>query len=968
MVGRTRQSTHSIPVAAAITIVTIAMLVPACTSKSKPAAGGAKALSASIVRSGGQAPKIGNGAITPAANGNVTVAASVVTPETDAGSSDQKVTVSVWDDAAHNKLISSQSQNRKVKGGSTTRYSFTVSGPAAARLRAAGVGGAATTPDTAPADLVTVRDQDQRNLDGKGGADHVWNLSVSGAGLLGAPATHGQASTGSGSASTAVNTTQLGGAWGSFTIVDNMSDNVLLTSTPVSCMYDNGRYESDPSSLNGVQLRPVSSSNNTTLPASASTQMRQRNSGDVDNPNDPSIRVIDHLNVLYSEEVRAFLTNYADWLDSGTTQVPTYMEAINTLGLGNSRGGTPSCSKVENAIVLGIEDMTTHAHREFLLVLHEDQAAGCPSASWIDSNNACIVVSDVLGHGVGGIAFDASHLNDGPTSHTLSLVDYPYASGTTNATAPAVAPDGSCETWNWMTCVYKPGVSDDVRLMDVLWPGTHDSGTGMLSGDSAYRDVPPGSDITHTTDCSAAPITDFAEHPDDVQRWAVTQRTTPRQQLENGIRYLDFRAGWDAGVGIPTPGTPPHPAQWAVVHSSFSPSPLFQTMRSVNDWATGHPNEVALVQVGVCDTYSSDGKTAYYPHLPALENLLELTVCGQSFHNDGTNFRDRTVADVRSTKHNLVLVLANAPWDTDFLNQCAPYINTSQDFLIGFQPYDFPTGPTEFGDGEANICASSDAASTVNNSMIGMLNNTGQYGYSISTFKTNKSGATMGIAGLHYELPSSPGALIEYFGKLLFHSCPQALLDFGRGLLPGYGITPTRTDLINQLLCGSVMAVDDFGQNTVNDDPLYPQPNFASQIIGINSWSRSNKNCPYAPDDVLLHFSVDLPANSTISIQAGAGLFDPQYARAAAEAKNGLTASLSPDNKTITLKNAGTTAIKGIVSAALAFPLVPKSVSLTVTDHPSGASIGVRAGNGSAVSLNGNAPVTVPYTLPGPSS
>ncbi|MEB3327578.1 MAG: hypothetical protein VKI39_07730, partial [Synechococcus sp.] len=82
------------------------------------------------------------------------------------------------------------------------------------------------------------------------------------------------------------------------------------------------------------------------------------------------------------------------------------------------------------------------------------------------------------------------------------------------------------------------------RLSDVVFPGTHDSGTYRLSG----AEVPLGNEL-EVDDLALAGAMDVAAALGIAELLAEAQGTDVGQQLADGVRYLDIRTYYDVAEG-----------------------------------------------------------------------------------------------------------------------------------------------------------------------------------------------------------------------------------------------------------------------------------------------------------------------------------------------------------------------------------------------------------------------------------
>ena len=155
-------------------------------------------------------------------------------------------------------------------------------------------------------------------------------------------------------------------------------------------------------------------------------------------------------------------------------------------------------------------------------------------------------------------------------------------SASTGAVRPTVSEARSCATSEpatWMGCIASrdPGFAD-IPLSEIAIPGAHDSGTFNL--DASDFDTQSGSSCTSYT-----PL--FTKVAALVKRWSEAQNIDFTSQLDDGVRYLDFRLAY---TGNAKQG-------WRIVHTQFSNDPLRQDLASIAAWAKAHPTEVVVIDV-----------------------------------------------------------------------------------------------------------------------------------------------------------------------------------------------------------------------------------------------------------------------------------------------------------------------------------------------------------------------------------
>jgi hypothetical protein len=109
---------------------------------------------------------------------------------------------------------------------------------------------------------------------------------------------------------------------------------------------------------------------------------------------------------------------------------------------------------------------------------------------------------------------------------------------------------------------------DRAKLLDLMIPGSHDAATSYL----AARDNADNSNSIN---------------PEDL---AVTQdkKATIKAQLENGIRYFDFRFRKERGGDA---------AFYQLYHTYFLHTNMAETLNEIRDFLDRHPKEVVFVQI-----------------------------------------------------------------------------------------------------------------------------------------------------------------------------------------------------------------------------------------------------------------------------------------------------------------------------------------------------------------------------------
>lgn len=115
-------------------------------------------------------------------------------------------------------------------------------------------------------------------------------------------------------------------------------------------------------------------------------------------------------------------------------------------------------------------------------------------------------------------------------------------------------------------------------------PGTHNSFTYSISQSSAlFSDTPGYEFFSNLPSIFGGMI---------VHNWAVTQDLSIRDQLEAGIRYLDFRVGFDG-------------KEYILVHGQCA-KPVEDELRVVAKFVEEYPREVILIDCNHCYEFKTD--------------------------------------------------------------------------------------------------------------------------------------------------------------------------------------------------------------------------------------------------------------------------------------------------------------------------------------------------------------------------
>ena len=210
------------------------------------------------------------------------------------------------------------------------------------------------------------------------------------------------------------------------------------------------------------------------------------------------------------------------------------------------------------------------------------------------------------------------------------------------AVRPTLSLAKTCATTEpatWMGCIVSrdPGFAD-TPLSDIAIPGAHDAGTFNL--DASDFDTQSGSSCT-----SYNPI--FPKVAGLVKRWSEAQNIDFTNQLDDGVRYLDFRVAYTGNAA----------QGWRIVHTQFSNDSLRGDLSSIATWAKSHPTEVVVIDV----------QHLCYDNSPTTADDLDLwsdfsVLSPVNFDPAGKSVADTTLGEITSDHggHNVVLMLPSS--------------------------------------------------------------------------------------------------------------------------------------------------------------------------------------------------------------------------------------------------------------------------------------------------------------------
>jgi hypothetical protein len=216
----------------------------------------------------------------------------------------------------------------------------------------------------------------------------------------------------------------------------------------------------------------------------------------------------------------------------------------------------------------------------------------------------------------------------------------------------------------------------DVPLSYLSLPGADNAGTFNL--DPAALDTQVGSACTtfSPATASAASLT-----PQKAERFSATQDQTITSQLNEGVRWIDLKVGYN-GNGNAITG-------WRVTQNLYSDWPLSEYLDEVANWAAVHPTEGVVVDVS----------TVCYDHTPTLavdkglwanfatkstEGAGPLTLADVAANptSFGGSLANATLREIGRTKRNVVVLVPSTAKDVQAL-QAVDHIDAVRTALPG---------------------------------------------------------------------------------------------------------------------------------------------------------------------------------------------------------------------------------------------------------------------------------------------
>ena len=177
---------------------------------------------------------------------------------------------------------------------------------------------------------------------------------------------------------------------------------------------------------------------------------------------------------------------------------------------------------------------------------------------------------------------------------------------------------------NWMGELAP--VIGNLTLLDLSLPGTHDTMTFDLSTTVAdeANDIPSWlAYFLH----DIRPLINIWQVGEFIHNQSKSQGLTITEQLDTGIRFVDFRMTYTA----PPNASSDAPYDWYCLHFAESNNPSLTYFTAIRDWLIAHPKEIVVLWVSkhgsTCDTVwgaSNAIQQAYWQQILSLFGPLAL--------------------------------------------------------------------------------------------------------------------------------------------------------------------------------------------------------------------------------------------------------------------------------------------------------------------------------------------------------
>uniref|UniRef100_A0A8C4VKT6 Phosphatidylinositol specific phospholipase C X domain containing 1 n=1 Tax=Gopherus evgoodei TaxID=1825980 RepID=A0A8C4VKT6_9SAUR len=174
------------------------------------------------------------------------------------------------------------------------------------------------------------------------------------------------------------------------------------------------------------------------------------------------------------------------------------------------------------------------------------------------------------------------------------------------------------ENGDWMS--HLPENLWDVPLHNLSLPGSHDAMTYCLdkNSDVSVNESKLLQVIDKCMPCIIRPI---------IMKWSITQVLSVSEQLDAGIRYLDFRIAHkpnDSSVNL------------YFVHMVYTTAVVEDILREILKWLQTHPQEVVIL---ACRNFDGLTKELHHHLISCIKKIFHSKLCPKDVSADIISLR-----------------------------------------------------------------------------------------------------------------------------------------------------------------------------------------------------------------------------------------------------------------------------------------------------------------------------------------
>lgn len=209
---------------------------------------------------------------------------------------------------------------------------------------------------------------------------------------------------------------------------------------------------------------------------------------------------------------------------------------------------------------------------------------------------------------------------------------------------------------NWMGSLLHLKSFQNTTLSSISLPGSHDCLSYDLSLSLSFTAADSYEEVIKV-------ISDFNVLPKEIKELirlnGQSQKLDIVQQMNNGIRFLDFRIMFESKVIDGSKSTP----DWYGIHSLLTNQPAIEYLKDIRDWLDKHSNEIVVIWFSREGSTSQTGENAY-PKVPIDEKhkfwsrILEIFQ-GLMLDTSISDFWSTNIHDLIERNHRLVAFVSD---------------------------------------------------------------------------------------------------------------------------------------------------------------------------------------------------------------------------------------------------------------------------------------------------------------------